>query len=1148
MSRDHSEGQEQKSAIKHNVAIESWLNVLRALKKIQPNSASPQTAFEMKRVAEHYAAHARESRATYSPNALPNTKRDDFIASAVHMMASKSSFRDNCDKISDITFSFLKSKSAEGDAAEQFLRNSLLEVQSQFLAEIKNVTEISPVDTYDTMEKLMNSANIPRESRPLYRQHCLNVLAQIDDNTVPAVVTVNQDACNNLACAIRTHLDIRKAQKPINQKPEAIKKHFDLHHESTKKIKTALVDDAVYQQLSRENKEIINYIKDQKARADQLQKEQQQEKRDQQEIDGYKKFGQFLGMLGDVTHEKILKDAGTVCLAGVMAYEAYTGFNAVMAVEAAVAAGTATTSATIGSCLGPVAMAAMAALMLISMLVKDDSEPQEDPFQKSVMQALQQIMSKLEEMQKQMHERFNQLVGIELETRELMLEGFKTVISYAKEIIAHHLQHEHGQEKLSRKVDLFSSDLQAGLAALQNTLIKPIVSAILNPTQKDYLKNLSAALYSAYSTKLETFIGETSCSPVYNGYGKINYYCGKSVIDPVEIANQFYDQSSPTDKTTERLYNLLGLLAGLSNHHVAGLIQEPELMPNPNQWKLCILAYKTLLLESNQKLQKDKAAHIQEMSTILNRAEKVKIFLEAISKSKTLFEKLITQYHQDLSNIETLIHEHCAVQEKQYYQDKAIIIQPGESSIKLNETFNEASERQVDSYLHDACERAPVDFKGRARGFNFMNLGGECDVIFTEDLHVRQQYPGRGCVNGDNCNAKGVCTCSQYNASQYAWGELKKHYDKVVKPVIEGMQLAGTEKELSLGLRLGHLLVTRNLNMSLLDAATTQYAAATVSHSFQNEIGLKAGNTITFISGTSNYLDINGDHHLHREMFMLNHLDRSTAYPGGGWAITTINKLSLENLSKETAKLIHPELKRYRASAMTQLLADVELTKAFEKLESSALQIHAFINLLDIDTTYFKKPLRTEQIKIMLGEIIITNSDESLAKLKKLLSDLADKKAIEADDFFSGMPIDITQNPLYCWAEKVKKDLSDLEKTINAWPDIQTLQAEGSDAALLMAEIRELRKEVAALRSEIKAAEETDSDDEKLLIAESGSVQWKKIPGRKPGERELDPVSAANASLRSTLFHKPPGNRKTRTDKNAAGEKTLVIQLMTYSK
>ena len=68
------------------------------------------------------------------------------------------------------------------------------------------------------------------------------------------------------------------------------------------------------------------------------------------------------------------------------------------------------------------------------------------------------------------------------------------------------------------------------------------------------------------------------------------------------------------------------------------------------------------------------------------------------------------------------------------------------------------------------------------------------------------------------------------------------------------------------------------------------------------------------------------------------------------------------------------------------------------------------------------------------------------------------------------MPIDITKNPLYVWAENVKKDLTDLDNAVNAWPDVQSWQAESADAALLMTEIRKLRKEVAELRSEKKWA------------------------------------------------------------------------------
>src|SRR3990167_10800568 len=195
------------------------------------------------------------------------------------------------------------------------------------------------------------------------------------------------------------------------------------------------------------------------------------------------------------------------------------------------------------------------------------------------------------------------------------------------------------------------------------------------------------------------------------------------------------------------------------------------------------------------------------------------------------------------------------------------------------------------------------------------------------------------------------------------------------------------------------MIVERKVDMCISNLSTI---GADIEHKFQNVIKLEEENSLIFISGVSQYHDANGDHHPHETpyvgLFMTAHLYRSNCYGGAEWVITAVDKKELEVLLKKTAARVHQLLKSYRDQAITELLSDMRFTKALEKLESSALQIHAFANLLCINPGEFEKPFRAEWVTEKLAEVSRANSAQSILTLQVFLKKLCDRKALEVSD------------------------------------------------------------------------------------------------------------------------------------------------------
>src|SRR3990167_2003482 len=1143
-------------------------SVVDDVRSLQPNLASAQAAYQSARFAEIIADHMRTSGSTFNPRTF-QTSQNPGLVQLAHYLSSPKDFTNNANRISQEVLKFIHGDSK--DAAEH-IEQTTYRLQMEFLDNIKHYSENNPNTMFDHVTALMNKENIPQDLRSFYYQQVLSALPLNEDFSVDHIKSRERHdeiklkfgglskQINDLQEQAQTYqkqntAEAKKNYNDLSKQISDLQKNADAHHKqfqtSLKKITNAINKntDEIHD-LKVGQKEIIDFLKEQQIESAKQAKELEKEKRDKAEIEGYKKGAQFVSMFGDVADSPFFKDAGTACMAGALAYEASIAMSGLAA------------NASFGACLGPLAMAGMAALMVISMLVTKDNEPHEDPFQKQVLQMLQQIMSKLDVMHKEMHQRFDQLLEQGYENRRIIIKGFDSVLAEIKILANHHLQNHYAAEKLAAKVDSVTSKIDAGFAAVQSTLVQPsTIQQILKPPRKDYLKSLELNRVDSLKQSLMHFLTETSCSRSANASDVIVRHNGKvNADDAVAIAEALYDQANVTDVSKIRLHNLLGLLGGLANHHSGSdaCVPQPESLLNPNQWRQAIVAYEKLLTECNPALGADKELYIEGIHERSDRAEKLHNFLHNLrytrynSDCKKLYEKLSDNYHDSLNDIIKLIQEHLRAQEDKFYTDSCIPVSPLDRLIQLDETFNEASERQVNSYFQECNERAPVHFRGITGAHDHTVGASNSDMLLSEDLNVQERF-FRMCQGGA-CNNQGHCTCNLYNASQAAWTELKRHYSETVKPAINGMLLAETEKQLSLGLRLLQIVIERNLDINIKNVSMI---GADIDHQFQNAIKLEGEDSLIFISGVSRYHDGNGDHHPHetqyRRLYMTAHLYRSNCYGGGEWAITTADKKSLEAFLKRTAARVHQLLKSYRDQAITELLSDVRFKKALDKLESNALQIHAFMNLLGVDpTTYQNKVIRAEHIKDRLTDIQSANANDAIDEIKFLLSKLGEKE-LTGDKIFSLVQaVNIYLNPLYKWAEETVDDLGKLELKVRAWTDAPAPKTESADTTLLREEIKELRKEIASRR--VIELETDSSDDEDGFERETrtksesmGHVHvgrfWKKRPGDEAGVRVLD--ESVPKHIRTALFTTPPQSRKLEKEKLTNGEKTLLTQLAT---
>lgn len=1125
-----------------NIITDFFASVYSDLKSMCDNPFLPKTDYEQAKIREVFRAHMQAAGPTFHLHA-PHTSQNKGLSQLAHYLTSPKHFAEHAKLISQKTLAFIRSDHPDAAALTE---QTLCRFQNEYLEKIQQYSETSPEKTLDYATQLLDKENIPENVRSIYYQQCLSALPIKDDLSID----LNQIKTNQLE--VKTQL-----QHLEKQYAPHLQKNADQHHAQTSqslhKIKEAVNGNtAAIHDLKVGQQQIIDYFNAQIIEAESVLKAQQKEQQHQQSIEGYQKFGQFLGMMGDATDVPILKDAGTVCMAGVMAYQAYTGFVALstaataaaaQATAAALASGATAASAaaagtaaasgatSLGAALGPIAMAGMAALMVVSMLFKKESGAQSNEAHQQIMRALQQmlhqIMSKLDLIQEQMHKRFDRVDKRLDQIVELIYTGFDQVLLETKKIVGLHLQGLYAGEKLAAKVDAVASDMHASFEAIQDTLIKPIISGILKPSSADYLENLSISEFSTRKERLFFFLTGTSCSAAANGFHRIDD-AGEVSIRHDAIAKTLRDQSIP------KLSHLLGLLAGLANHHVgtAAIAAHPESLLNPTQWRPALVAYEKLLTECNPTLGLDKTSHSAEINELSKRLEQLKEFLQNVSINNPLFEALVKNYHDALSNIEKLIVAHLENQEMAYYKKACIPVQSGEHLLRLDETFDDAQKRQKSEEFLRLCQESPVRFSAKTPAENLNPEKHVEEYLFHADLkrpngtqfdsvhegrykygnddytlvlvtsfpefmepkkiYVRLKpttieyitnglgkkavidratlshiYPvspyDLAAVREDilfhaaiNTKDNSVHALIDWDPAKLAFAHFKNHFSTFVKLSLSSSVLyKNYAPQLALLMKLNQLTLSKKYNADITDTGDgsgndsqgrfTRVVnctyAYTLSTTHGSQLGLLQGSENTQIRDYWIFFTPESVSYSPSEDLAL-YLGSFWVVSGAdNWGAPSLNALPYDFIPKETQKIIklmHP----YRLQALDELQTDFRFTQALEKLESTALQLSAFMNLLQIDpSVYQAKMVRSSHVLSLLSESkMAVNPSDSIEKIKSLLCKLREKSLKKEDVLALTSTVNIKLNSLHVWAQESIDDLGELVLKINAWTDAPTQQ------------------------------------------------------------------------------------------------------------
>ncbi len=1152
-------GQEQKSAIKHNVAIESWLNVLRALKKIQPNSASPQTTYEIERVLETFSEHMRQAgSAYYYQGPTANSKNHAISRLAQSYFASPKTFLENSNKVSEIILRFLNEKNP---GAKAFVEKTFVRIQIDYLnylEEMAKFSEITPVGSLDTLTKSMDAAGIPEDSRAPFYQQGFSVLPQVatTSSDLFGTVKIDQDKLRDLRAELTGKLD--KLSKQFSNLEKNSECHFAEFKKSLKTLTDATNDNAAaIQALTAGQKEIVAFFKTQQVEADAALKKQQT----QEEIAGYKAFGQFVSMLGNATDEPIISDLGTLCIAGAMAYEASVRIAAL------------TAASSFGACLGPYALAAMAAIMVVSLFMKKKTSPQEDPFRKQVIDYFQSILSHLDQFEKNMHARFDRLENIALETRRLMLISFDAVLYEVRHAIALELYCLYGLDHITAKVDLLSSNVVSGFRALQKTPVNEVVLAIENPAIRGYLMNLKERDYIDYVNRLVEWLTVTSCQPMNNGYAVIsaNRYARLTLrhdflVDVLNIEKQ------------DQLREVLGLLAGITNHHVkAQLIKNPEGMPNVNQWSIeAVHAYEKLLTTSNPTLEKDKTTHLAEIKKMKDCVTQVKEFVKAISTSAPLFLELSKQYNAAILEVKKIIQEHFKEQERQFYRKNAIPVADDESLIGLHETASKAALRQNSQDFLNAFYRTHVTFYG------FLGLDSSEATYRFDPNAPSPQY----CFH-DRKKAE----IEWQNTAFYNFNTL---YDQVGKPVIQRLGVENIQR-VTLFFKLQFI----SINHRELKLGFDMLSGMKMQHSFAYAIS-KGKQNIPLLSGkfesSASYPYQNGAFNNISTHTLPMVLAADMRHPNSdftvGWQVTSsIGVDALVAINQQCTHELHVLIAPYRKEAIRSAKLDTHFQAALERLESCRLQSVAFMRLLEVEEAICENftSMNREAILEKLETILKSDPNDAIIKTQCFLREF-DFALVDENALFTGVisSVSIEKNALHKWAEDSLTQLTKIENAIGLWSDnaarqqaqssssaevtqIEVLQAQLSTLMQRNAEqsqkmdilLATLNKEQAQFASQQRVGNdedndyETDNDDESRLetqtqmcfkqldiaIAGSPLSLWNKPGQAKPGVRQYVGKEDFRLDLFDFFSGKTNRGKRVSQEKTSKGNTALVVQL-----
>ena len=627
------------------------------------------------------------------------------------------------------------------------------------------------------------------------------------------------------------------------------------------------------------------------------------------------------------------------------------------------------------------------------MMMSNDDEQTEDPFRAQVMMALSMIMENLNHIRREMHERFNRIEEIEMQSRLLFLKGFEAVFFKLRDQMALTYYLNYGIERLAIQSDFMSSDLRLAFETLSKTPVMETVRTIMSGNTPRYLQEkINVVQYREYSSRLVQWLKETAV--LHNGFNRIESD-GEIIVQPDKIFKALAENVKPE--------NGLGLLAGLAAHHFGDDIKKPTLI-NPAFFELGIVPYTTLLLEANPNIERNAASERAEIDSIADKAEAVMTFLNDIqisasldsTDSRNLFSTLIQKYDATLNKVHLIIRNKLREQEIRFYQENGIEFSQNESLLGLHEKFDEACKRQsIDNFIESVANHA-IEFNGVSAHYD--------NEVFNIAVQVRKNELG--------------------------WQDLSKQFIQSVEPALRTVQYA----EFLLGMQLNQIIINKKYNVDwhITRPGPHKGCDRTLgSHSFAYAMTLKSQKNQSLQIVQGNNVDSRLTFHAGKEIGgMANHMNLNPA-----WTVTLADTAESGKFLKETQWHVHQLTQPYRNHTVEFLEKDVEFSKTVDELESLALQLIAFMNLLGIDQDKYDEDgagiiVRKSWLLETIGRIRNNNPEDSIANVHCLLLFIKNSE-LKLDHIAPLVcAVDIKKLPLYERMEAVMNRLHATKKAV----------------------------------------------------------------------------------------------------------------------
>lgn len=1040
-----------------------------------------QTEYELKL----YAERLNRVLTNQVPVFYESSAHENFANLVNSFYASPKTFASEMVNVSRSSVEFLNS---ENPKAASFIQYSISRLQWEFLNEMQKYSTVSPVDTYDTMNKLCIAAEIPVQNRPLYQQRFLSALASASNTPTQfdEPLQIDQQKLQGLFASLETRLqsqlqefkDVNAEQHRVFQKALA---------DSNKKFSNAL--NGVQEQLTDIQRQLAAEQKEKIAQFQEKLREQKKQEK-QADIDGYKQFAQGIQALGGALESQTIIDAGTIGIGVAICYAAYEGMAAI------------TATSSLGATLGPYGLAISGFCMIISPFLRQRS--QASAAENHNTQLLYQVLAKMAQYHQ---EQMTFLKSFRQENRDqhqatqlMILKGLNAVFHKFAEQEALQNYFGYRQESTSHQVAFLSSDVRSGFQLVLETPIREAIRAI-------YSTSTAKEDYPRHQLRLETWLTETTAAPLHNGLNNMQHG-SRVVIDHEKL-------STALSLDFENPNNIIGLLAGIAQFHMPGEFTHFQTLINPEKWRLCIEAYTFVLLKRNTDMTHADVLQIASaVSEIQKKADEVMRFLSILKDCKKLYETLVEKYDATLAKLHQIIKNKSRELELKYYEDHGIAAN-AESLLRLDETFDEAQKRQkLDEFLK-LCKDHSVIFSAttpsdiyhpdnarnvseyvfhadlkRPNGPQFNSVYGttykygndewklelmpwrlptslKANTLYVREFLGKIEYIVNGmdkpmtidpaefngslsdldAVRKDILFIAALKDHITWDAAQFAFGHFKNHFVKLVQPPLTSSLLyRNYASQLALSLKLNQLKLTKKYNVSITNGHNGGgddphgYFTQNVDCKYSYALSTTDGSQFTLLNGSNNTLVRDYWRFYTPTSFSYSAEEDLALYLGSFWVashaenwgvasvLNTISRATFMDIEKRLYTLMQP----YRIELAKFLEKDVEFLKTVDELESFSLQLISLMNLLEIRPCQYHQEMiicKSEILDLIEG-IRTASPQDSINNLNTLLintsqSLLAAKELVSALD-----TVNLDQHTLYSKMTAIIYQLEITKKTV----------------------------------------------------------------------------------------------------------------------